>query len=184
MFHSFPVDHCTGVPDIRIPLYEIVAGDITLPVTLSYHASGLKPHEGSGLAGTNWSLSLEPTVSREIRGTDDIGNYGWLCEGSYHRGTPPGASRMEQINFMDEVVRGIRDSQPDRFTYSLPHAGGSGCGCSAVVLASYILPKVVSGEWKRILFVPTGALLSKVSFNEGDSIPGIAHGVVIEHMEV
>ena len=64
------------------------------------------------------------------------------------------------------------------------HAGGSGCGCSAVVLASYILPKVVSGEWKRILFVPTGALLSKVSFNEGDSIPGLAHGVVIEHMEV
>ena len=63
-------------------------------------------------------------------------------------------------------------------------AGGSGCGCSAVVLASYILPKIVSGEWKRILFVPTGALLSKVSFNEGDSIPGIAHGVVIEHMEV
>ena len=40
-FHSYPVDHCTGVPDIRIPLYEIVAGDITLPVTLSYHASGL-----------------------------------------------------------------------------------------------------------------------------------------------
>ena len=64
------------------------------------------------------------------------------------------------------------------------HAGGSGCGCSAVVLASYILPKIVSGEWKRILFVPTGALLSKVSFNEGYSIPGIAHGVVIEHMEV
>lgn len=64
------------------------------------------------------------------------------------------------------------------------HSGGSGCGCSATVLAAYILPKVVSGEWKRILFVPTGALLSKVSFNEGDSIPGIAHAVVIEHMEV
>ena len=64
------------------------------------------------------------------------------------------------------------------------HAGGSGCGCSATVFAAYILPKVVSGELKRILFVPTGALLSKVSFNEGDSIPGIAHAVVIEHMEV
>jgi len=64
------------------------------------------------------------------------------------------------------------------------HAGGSGCGCSATVFAAYILPKVVCGEWKRILFVPTGALLSKVSFNEGDSIPGIAHAVVIEHMEV
>ena len=64
------------------------------------------------------------------------------------------------------------------------HAGGSGCGCSAAVPASYILPKIVSGEWRRVLFVPTGALLSKVSFNEGESIPGIAHGIVIEHMEV
>ena len=61
------------------------------------------------------------------------------------------------------------------------HAGGSGCGCSASVLASYILPKLRRGEWKRVLFLPTGALLSKVSFNEGQSIPGIAHGIVLEH---
>lgn len=60
------------------------------------------------------------------------------------------------------------------------HAGGSGCGCAATVLASYILPKIEAGEWKRVLFVPTGALLSKVSFAEGSSVPGIAHGVVIE----
>lgn len=60
------------------------------------------------------------------------------------------------------------------------HAGGSGCGCAAVVLASYILPRLMRGEWKRVLLVPTGALLSKVSFNEGKSIPGIAHGVVFE----
>ena len=61
------------------------------------------------------------------------------------------------------------------------HSGGSGCGCSATVLAGYILKKVSSGEWKRVLFVPTGALLSTVSFNEGQSIPGIAHAVMIEH---
>ena len=60
------------------------------------------------------------------------------------------------------------------------HAGGSGCGCSAVTLAAYLLPKINRGEWQRILFVPTGALLSTVSFNEGQSVPGIAHGVVIE----
>ena len=60
------------------------------------------------------------------------------------------------------------------------HAGGSGCGCSAVTLCAYILPKLRSGEWKRVLFLPTGALLSTVSFNEGRSIPGIAHGVMIE----
>ena len=61
------------------------------------------------------------------------------------------------------------------------HAGGSGCGCAAVTLASYILPKIEKGEWKRVLFVPTGALMSTVSYNEGASVPGIAHGIVLEH---
>lgn len=60
------------------------------------------------------------------------------------------------------------------------HSGGSGCGCSAVTLAAYLLPKLERGELKRILFLPTGALLSTVSFNEGQSIPGICHGVVLE----
>ena len=62
------------------------------------------------------------------------------------------------------------------------HSGGSGCGCSASVLAAYILPELAKGTWKKVLFVPTGALLSKTSFNEGDSIPGIAHAVVLEHV--
>ncbi len=61
------------------------------------------------------------------------------------------------------------------------HSGGSGCGCSAVTLSAYLLPKLESGEFQRILFLPTGALLSTVSFNEGQSIPGICHGVVLEH---
>lgn len=63
------------------------------------------------------------------------------------------------------------------------HAGGSGCGCSAIVLCSYILPKIRDGIWKRVLFVPTGALLSTVSFNEGQSVPGIAHGIILERAE-
>ena len=61
------------------------------------------------------------------------------------------------------------------------NAGGSGCGCAAVTLSAYILPKIQSGEWKRVLFVPTGALMSTVSYNEGQSVPGIAHGIVLEH---
>ena len=63
------------------------------------------------------------------------------------------------------------------------HAGGSGCGCSAITLCAMILPKIQEGIWRRVLFVPTGALLSTVSYNEGKSVPGIAHGVVIEHAE-
>ena len=61
------------------------------------------------------------------------------------------------------------------------HSGGSGCGCSAVTLSAMILPNIEKGNWKRVLFVPTGALLSTVSYNEGQTVPGIAHAVVIEH---
>lgn len=60
------------------------------------------------------------------------------------------------------------------------HAGGSGCGCSACVFCSYILKQFEEGMYKRILFVPTGALLSPISSNEGNSVPGIAHGIVFE----
>ena len=60
------------------------------------------------------------------------------------------------------------------------HAGGSGCGCSAVTLSAYILKQLEEGNWKKVLFIPTGALLSKTSFNEGMSVPGIAHALVIE----
>ena len=59
-------------------------------------------------------------------------------------------------------------------------SGGSGCGCSAVTLSAYILKMLEDGTWKRVLFVPTGALLSKTSFNEGMTVPGVAHGVVLE----
>ena len=62
-------------------------------------------------------------------------------------------------------------------------AGGSGCGCSATVLSAYFLPKLISGEWRRALFVPTGALLSATSFHEGENVPGIAHGVLLEHAD-
>lgn len=60
------------------------------------------------------------------------------------------------------------------------NSGGSGCGCSATVLSALILQKIKDKKWNRVLFVPTGALLSPVSHNEGLSVPGIAHGVVLE----
>ncbi len=60
------------------------------------------------------------------------------------------------------------------------HAGGSGCGCSAVTLAGKLMKDLRDGTLNKILFVPTGALLSTVSYNEGQSVPGIAHAVVIE----
>ncbi len=58
--------------------------------------------------------------------------------------------------------------------------GGSGCGCSAVTLNGFILDKFKNGEYHKVLFMATGALLSPTTSFQGESIPGIANAVVIE----
>ena len=59
------------------------------------------------------------------------------------------------------------------------HSGGSGCGCSAIVLCGELLHKLRSGKLKKILFCGTGALLSPTSTQQGLAIPGVSHGVCI-----
>ena len=59
------------------------------------------------------------------------------------------------------------------------HAGGSGCGCSAITLCGYLLGKICNGKYRRLLFCGTGALLSPTSTQQGMSIPGICHAVSI-----
>ena len=60
------------------------------------------------------------------------------------------------------------------------YQGGSGAGCSALVLCSYLFEKMRTGQLKRVLFAATGALLSTVSSGQGESIPCIAHAVTLE----
>lgn len=58
--------------------------------------------------------------------------------------------------------------------------GGSGCGCSASIFNSYVLEKLNKGELKNVLYIATGALLSTTSIQQGDTVPGIAHAIVIK----
>lgn len=58
--------------------------------------------------------------------------------------------------------------------------GGSGCGCGASVLNSYVMQRLRDGNLKKVLFVATGALMSTTSAQQGESIPSIAHAVVLE----
>lgn len=61
------------------------------------------------------------------------------------------------------------------------NSGGSGCGCSACVVGSHIMKEMKRGKYKKVLFVATGALMSTTSSKQGQTIPGIAHGVLIEN---
>ena len=67
----YPVNHSTGLPEIKIPLYEVRSGDIILPIYLTYHASGIKLSDAAGWAGLGWNLVAEPMITRTIRGWAD-----------------------------------------------------------------------------------------------------------------
>ena len=71
-----------------------------------------------------------------------------------------------------EIIYNINESE---------FQGGSGAGCSAVVMASYIFPKLVDKKINKVLFLATGALLSTVSSGQGESIPAISHAISIEN---
>lgn len=59
-------------------------------------------------------------------------------------------------------------------------SGGSGCGCSASVLCSHIFKEMERSKLKKVLFVATGALMSPTSTKQGNTIPSIAHAVLLE----
>lgn len=57
------------------------------------------------------------------------------------------------------------------------HAGGSGCACSGLILCAHILPEMIKGNLKKVLFMPTGALMSPTIVQQGESISGVAHAL-------
>lgn len=68
---ELPIGHYTGVPEIGIPLYELKTKDLAIPVSLSYHASGIKRREIPGMVGAGFSLNAGGVITRIIRGYSD-----------------------------------------------------------------------------------------------------------------
>jgi YD repeat-containing protein len=83
-FTEIPVSLYTGMPDITIPLYTIQAGDIHIPISLSYHGRGMKVEEIASHVGMGWSLNYGGMISRQIRGMADDAGMGYLNEDFYN----------------------------------------------------------------------------------------------------
>lgn len=87
---DIPVNYHTGIPNISIPLYTVKTGSLTLPISLSYHASGLKVQEQASWVGAGWSLNAGGVITRTVKGTPDerLTNglhqkYGYLSDSGY-----------------------------------------------------------------------------------------------------
>lgn len=139
------VDKFTGTAFVTLPLYTVQAGGVSFPVALTYAATGVQVTDPGGLVGTNWSLSGDLRVSREVRGLpDDVAQisavprrFGWLRRGNSAPASPlpatvePACSAAEATALAQiQALEGgggtadIFDTEPDIFSYNLPgHTG-------------------------------------------------------------
>lgn len=123
-YGSIPVGHYTGIPNINIPIYTIASGPLQLPISMSYHAGGIKVEEVASPVGLGWTLNAGGAIGRSIRGLPD--ELGWYPQSSTNtveyimlNGT------FEQQNqFIEDVRKGYKDGEPDQYYYNL--AGSTG----------------------------------------------------------
>lgn len=124
-FGDMPVGTYTGIPNISVPLYTINVRDISLPISLSYHASGIRVEEEASWVGLGWALNSGGMVSRTVRGNDDLAkadNQGFVYspaipEETLIEGSDPPAT-MLPFNYVQDLCLGGIDAQPDVFNFS------------------------------------------------------------------
>jgi hypothetical protein len=118
-----PVNYHTGIPNIGIPIYTIQSGNLSLPISLSYHASGLKVQEQASWVGAGWSLNAGGMITRSVNGSPDekLTN-----NGINHKGylNDEGILSYYDANSNVDIRSGRFDGEPDLFTFNF--AGQSG----------------------------------------------------------
>ncbi len=127
---DIPVSFHTGVPDINIPLYTIQQDGLTIPISISYHAGGVKVRDIASTVGLGWTLNAGGNISRQMNGiADDHPTAGYFTYGKqlYEMKAPngPWMSPDPVGNLMaQQNVDGIIDSEPDFYNYRMPGTGG------------------------------------------------------------
>lgn len=123
-YGNIPVNMFTGIPDISIPLYEIQVGELKMPITLSYHASGNRVTDIPSRAGLGWSVSAGGSITRKMMGKPDeqAGNYlsGITAKATSEINTATQAG----LDYLWGVTQGTIDAEPDIYSYSFPGKSG------------------------------------------------------------
>ncbi|MDR1349125.1 MAG: hypothetical protein LBJ63_11995 [Prevotellaceae bacterium] len=132
VYGDIPVSLYTGTPEISIPLYDITVKDFTLPVSLSYHAAGIRIDQRPGWTGLGWTLFAGGAVTRSVNSMPDELNYsqGLTNAGYYYNHNSLNVSNWNTQNFLVNTIQNMfqtqhyKDYEPDEFSFNF--AGYSG----------------------------------------------------------
>lgn len=125
-YGEIPVSYYTGTPNISIPLYTVQGRDINVPISLSYHASGIKVSQRSGMVGLGWALNAGGVITRTIKGKrDEHTSFGYnhIQDDilAWYNSTMTVAQEQE---FEHNCARGLYDCEPDVYFYNFQGKSG------------------------------------------------------------
>jgi len=120
-FGEIPVSTYTGIPNISIPLHQIQYRDVNIPITMSYHAGGIRVEEEAGWVGLGWALSAGGAITRSVRNMNDFRNQ--AAEKGFVYQAVPTEDTLEVTDLNMYSVRAW-DGQPDIFYFNfMGHSG-------------------------------------------------------------
>ena len=119
-YAEWPVSLFTGVPGISIPLYELKGRTVSVPISLNYHASGIRIGEIASPVGLGWSLSAGGVITRSVRGVADDNPYGGYLLFRQNFSNPQDLSDVDSSmnDLLNAAAKGSWDTQPDEWMFS------------------------------------------------------------------
>lgn len=133
---NVPMSHYTGIPSVTVPLWTMKGRKLSMPVTLAYHASGIKVDEIAGWVGLGWSLNAGGAISRTVRGVPDDEPLGFLTlhgnlipqlqtdPDDLGRWEIPGEDENTQMDYLKKIANTTRDGEPDIFQFNFNGRSG------------------------------------------------------------
>ncbi len=126
-YTDMPVNYSSGLPQISIPMFTASSRDISVPVSISYHAGGIRVEEIASRVGLGWNLQAGGNITRTVRGIADDGLNGWLDPAKTvqdFENAPTSIGRDSKYELIQAALDGSNDYEPDVFNFSYPGGGG------------------------------------------------------------
>lgn len=125
-YGEYPVDLSSGLVNIDIPLFQIKTKELTVPVSISYHASGIKVNDIASPVGLGWALNAGGVLTRTVRGKADEGTAGWLHQSFMSTAQILASTNTSTVyNYLWPRADGNTDNESDRYYFNAAGMAGS-----------------------------------------------------------